>query len=233
MADKTHLALVPGLLCTATMWSNQIFALEDVARAHVVDHTQHESISEIAAAFLADAPTEFALAGLSMGGYIALEIVRQAPERVTRLALLDTSARADAPERRARRLELNALGERAGAARVQRELLPMLIHKDRLGDEVLIETILQMGADTGVEALKRQHAAIMGRADMRPHLGAIRCPTLVLVGREDALTPLELSQELAAGIPGAVLDVVPHCGHLSTMEQPGHVSTALRQWLAA
>jgi pimeloyl-ACP methyl ester carboxylesterase len=167
-----------------------------------------------------------------MGGYIAYEIIRQAPERVTRLALLNTGSRADAPERRARRLELIALAEREGAGAAQEALMSVLIHKSRLKEKPLVDTIRQMAVDTGVAAFKRQQAAIMGRPDNRPLLASIRCPTLVLVGREDALTPVDLAREIAAGIPGARLKIVPDCGHLSTMERPDAVNHALRAWLA-
>jgi pimeloyl-ACP methyl ester carboxylesterase len=186
----------------------------------------------IARSVLATAPRRFALAGLSMGGYIAYEIVRQAPERVTRLALLDTGSRADAPERKARRLELIALAEREGVEAAQDALMSVLIHKSRLTEKPLVDAIRQMAVDTGVAAFKRQQAAIMGRPDNRPLLARIRCPTLVLVGREDALTPVDLAREIAAGIPGARLKIVPDCGHLSTMERPDAVNHALRAWLA-
>ncbi len=185
----------------------------------------------IARSILEQAPPTFALAGLSMGGYISYAIVRQAPDRVERLALLDTGVRADAPERRARRLELIALAEREGAGAAQDALMPVLVHKDRLADKPLVETVRQMAVDTGVEAFKRQQAAIMGRPDNRPLLAGIGCPTLVIVGREDALTPPETAQEIAAGIPGARLEIVPDCGHLSTMERPEAVNRALRAWL--
>jgi pimeloyl-ACP methyl ester carboxylesterase len=166
-----------------------------------------------------------------MGGYIAYEIVRQAPERVTRLALLDTGARADAPERRARRLELIALAEREGAGAAQDALMASLIHKDRLADKPLVDTVRQMAVDTGAAAFERQQAAIMGRPDNRPLLASIRCPTLVLVGREDVLTPVAMAREIAAAIPGAKLKIVPNCGHLSTMERPAAVNRAMREWL--
>jgi pimeloyl-ACP methyl ester carboxylesterase len=231
MSAKQSLVLVPGLLCSAALWDRQVAALSDIADITVADHTRHDTMAGIASAALAAAPERFALAGLSMGGYIAYEIVRQAPQRVTRLALLDTGSRADPPERRERRLQLNELGRREGAGRVQAELMPLLIHKDRLADKAFTDAIVQMAADVGVEALVRQHAAIMSRPDNRPLLPSIRCPTLVLVGREDALTPLELSQEIAAGIAGARLEIVPDCGHLSTMEQPDAVNRALRSWL--
>jgi pimeloyl-ACP methyl ester carboxylesterase len=233
MADKTDLVLIPGLLCSPALWGPQLRALGDIAEIAVADHTRHDSMHGIAASILAAAPPRFALAGLSMGGYIAYEVIRQAPDRVTRLALLDTGSRADAPERREGRLRLIALAEREGAASAQRELLPVLIHTARLADKPLVETVLQMAVDTGVEAFKRQQAAIMTRPDNRPLLATIRCPTLVLVGREDALTPPALAQEIADGIPGAALEIIPDCGHLSTLERPEAVNRALRAWLTA
>ena len=163
-----------------------------------------------------------------MGGYIAYEIIRQAPERVERLALLDTGSRADTPERTAARRDLIANAEREGVRRAQELLMPVLIHKARLGDKPLVDTVLQMAVDTGLEAFKRQQEALIGRPDNRPLLAEHPLPHLVLVGREDALTPPELPREIAAGIPGAKLEIVPDCGHLSTLEQPEAVSRALR-----
>ena len=231
-AAETNLVLVPGLLCTKALWAPQVAALGDIAEINIADHTRHDSMAAIAQSILDAAPERFALAGLSMGGYIAYEIVRQAPQRVTKLALLDTGSRADTPERAAARRELIATAEREGARRAQQLLMPVLIHKARLADKPLVQTIEQMADDIGVDAFKRQQAAIMTRPDNRPFLPSIACPTLVLVGREDALTPVELSQEIAAGIPGARLEIIPDCGHLSTMEQPEAVNRALRAWLA-
>jgi pimeloyl-ACP methyl ester carboxylesterase len=234
MTARTNLVLVPGLLCTRALWAPQMAALGDVADMTVADHTRHDSMVEIARSILAEAPPgRFALAGLSMGGYIALEIVRQAPERVLKLAVLDAGSRADAPERAPGRRQLIALAERDGTRKAQEQLLPSLIHKPWLAEAPLVETVLRMGEDTGVEAFKRQQAAIMGRPDYRPFLPCIECPTLVLVGREDALVPVELSQEIVACIAGAKLEIVPECGHLSTLDRPEAVNRALRAWLAA
>lgn len=233
MAAANNLVLVPGLLCTKALWAPQMAALGDVANMTVADHTRDDSMEAIARSILADAPERFALAGLSMGGYIACEIVRQAPHRVTRLALLDTGARADAPERREQRLSLIALAEREGTMKAQEALLPVLIHKARLTDKALVDTVLQMGVDTGTGAFKRQQTALMQRSDNRPLLLRIKCPTLVIVGREDALTPPALAEEIAAGIPGARLEMIPDCGHLSTLERPDAVNRAMRAWLTA
>lgn len=232
MADtRTHLVLVPGLLCSAALWAPQVAALADIADITIADHTRHDTMAGIAGSILDAAPERFALAGLSMGGYISYEIVRQAPRRVTKLALLDTGSRADTPERSEGRRNLIALAEREGAREAQRQLMRVLIHTARLADAPLVQAVEQMAEDIGLEAFKRQQAALMGRPDSRPFLPSITCPTLVLVGREDALTPVTMSQEIATGIPGAKLEVVPDCGHLSTMERPEAVNRALRAWL--
>ena len=233
MTAKTNLLLVPGLLCTHVLWAPQIAALGDIANCSVADHTRHDTMAGIARSILAAAPERFALAGLSMGGYIACEIVRQAPERVERLALLDTGSRADTPERTAARRELIATAEREGVGRAVELLMPVLVHKARLGDRQLVDTVTQMALDLGLNVFKRQQEAIIGRPDNRPLLPNIRCPTLVLVGEQDALTPPDLAREIAEGIPGARLEIVPDCGHLSTLEQPEAVSRALRGWLRA
>ncbi len=231
MTARTKLVLVPGLLCTGALWAPQIAALADVADCTVADHTRHDTMAGIARSILDAAPEQFSLAGLSMGGYIAYEIVRQAPGRVERLALLDTGSRADSPERTAARRDLLANAEREGVRRAQELLMPALIHPSRRNDKPLVDTVLKMAVDTGLEAFRRQEEAIIGRPDNRPLLPSIRCPTIVVVGREDALTPPELAREIADGIPGAKLEIIPDCGHLSTLEQPEAVNRALRAWL--
>ncbi len=222
------LLLVPGLGCTARLYAPQVAALADLAETHIVEHGRHDTIAGIAAAALASAPPTFALAGLSMGGYVAFEMMRQAPERIARLALLDTMARPDSSailERRHRHLALIAEGRYGEATEA---LLPVLVHPDRLQDEALVAVIREMADDTGPERFARQMRAIMGRADSRPTLAAIRCPTLVLVGSEDALTPPEVAREMHEAIAGSRLVVVPDCGHLSTIERPEAVTAALR-----
>jgi pimeloyl-ACP methyl ester carboxylesterase len=227
------LVLLPGLLCDAALWAPQVSALRGLADPIMIgDLTRNDSIGGMAEAVLAQAPPRFALAGLSMGGYCAFEIMRRAPERVTRLALLDTSARPDTDEQRARRRGLIELAEKGEFKGVTPRLLPLLIHPDRLGDEALKATVMGMAERVGKEAFLRQQKAIMGRPDSRPDLGRIACPTLVLVGRQDALTPVAVHEEMAAGIPGARLVIVEDCGHLSTLEKPEAVNVALEDWLA-
>ena len=168
-----------------------------------------------------------------MGGYIALSILRQAPERVERLALLDTSARPDPPQQTERRRALIAIAQGGRFAEVVDLIWPVFVHRDRQGDTELHGVVRTMADETGAEVFVRQQHAIMTRPDARPMLGSIRCPTLVLVGDGDELTPPELSREIAAGIAGARLVTVPNCGHLSTIEQPAAVNRALAEWMAA
>lgn len=226
------LILVPGLLCTRALFAPQVDALAPSVRIIVADHARDDAMKAIASRLLAAAPTRFALAGLSMGGYVALEVLRQAPERVTRLALLDTSARPDTEDARERRLGQIAAAEAGRFEEVQAELWPRLIHPDRLHDRALEAIVRGMMRESGVEKFVRQQRAIMGRRDSRALLGAIEVPTLVLVGAQDALTPPELAREMADGIEGASLVVVPQSGHLSTLERPEAVTRALQAWLS-
>lgn len=231
MAD--HLVLIPGLLCTRALYEPQIAALGARVKVQVADHTAAETMAGLAAAILERAPSRFALAGLSMGGYIAFEIMRQAGERVERLALIDTSARADAPEQSENRRRLVALAEKKGVAVPAREMFPKLVAPSRADDELLREVFLEMAEVTGAKGFANQQAAIMGRADSRPTLGQITCPTLVLVGEDDQLTPPEMAREMAEGIAGSRFAVVPGSGHLSTLEEPDAVSAEIEAWLGA
>ena len=233
MPARTPLVLLPGLLCDGELWRHQVATLADVAEPSVVDLTRHHDLAAMARHVLAEAPETFALAGLSMGGYLAQEIMRQAPDRVERLALLDTSARADTQERMSQGRDLMTLAQRGAFKGVTPRLLPDLIHPDRLGDRALTEAVLAMAGRVGREAFLRQQAAIMHRPDSRRDLGAIHCPTLVLCGRQDALTPLAVHEEMAEKVPHATLVVVEDCGHLAPLEQPHAVSAVLRYWLGS
>ncbi len=230
---RTPLVLVSGLLCDDRLWQPQAEHLADLADPVIADVIGDGSMSEMARSVLDAVPSagRFALAGLSMGGYVALEVMRMAPERVARLALLDTSARADTPEQTSERRELIELAEKGRFEEVPRRLLPRVLHPDRLDDERLTSTVFGMADAVGLEAFVRQEEAIIGRPDSRETLSGIACPTLVLCGREDALTPLPLHEEMASLIPGSRLRVVEKCGHLSTLERPEAVTAALREWL--
>jgi pimeloyl-ACP methyl ester carboxylesterase len=233
MTDKTALILVPGLLCDEALWAPQTAALADIATCTVADTRSDDTIAGMAKRLLDAAPARFALAGLSMGGYVSLEVMFMAPERVERLALLDTSAHADTPERSAARQALvtRAVSGPQGFEAVVGEHLPNFVHPDRHADKALWEIMQRSAANVGVEAYARQQKAIIERRAQLPNLGRIKCPTLVLCGRQDALTPLALHEEIAAGIPGSRLEVIEDCGHLATLERPDAVNAAMRTWL--
>jgi pimeloyl-ACP methyl ester carboxylesterase len=224
----SDLLLLPGLICDERLWRDVIGGLD--ARAMVADLTQDDSMEAMAKRALAAAPARFALAGLSMGGYLAFEIMRQASDRVTHLALFDTSARDDDEARRQTRrkgIEMVGQGKFIG---VSRGLLGKLIAPRHMGT-ALAEEVQAMSERVGQEAYIRQQVAIMNRVDSRPTLGTITVPTLVGVGVDDTMTPPELAEEMAAGIAGAELVYFPDSAHLPPMENPVAVIGAMARWL--
>ena len=230
MTESSSLIFLPGLICDHALWREQMIAFSQRFDCRVADLTRAESVSEMARQVLEDAPPRFHLAALSMGGYVAFEILRQAPERVARLALLNTKARPDTEEETQRRKDLLksvGVGNFKGATG---RLLPLFIHEDRLSDEDLTADIEAMAERVGKEAFIRQQKAILTRPDSRPGLDRITCPTLVIAGRQDRLTPVECHQEMAEGISGAELIVIEDCGHLSPMEYPERVTEELERW---
>lgn len=228
----TPVLFLPGLLCDATLWRAQIDDLADVAAPMVADLTLDDSVAAMAARTLAAAPPHFSLVALSMGGYVAFEIMRQAPERVTRLALLATSAAPDDAARAAERrgaMESLRIGKFMG---VTARLLPQLVHPGHVEGPVG-EAVTGMAQRVGRDAFLRQQQAILTRPDSRPTLAAIAVPTIVGVGDGDRLTPPAASREIHAGIAGARLHLFEGCGHLPAMEAPAETSTLLRGWLQA
>ena len=231
MTDRTPLLLLPGLLCTARLWQAQIDALGDVAESQVADLTRDDSVGAMAERALADAPPRFALAALSMGGYVAFEILRRAPERVTRLALIATSARPDSPERSAqRRRGIDAIG-RGRFVGVTRQLLPSLVHPSHV-DGPIGGIVQSMAAEVGADGYLRQQAAILGRPDSGPLLACIEVPTLIVVGEDDRLTPPVEAEAMHAGIAGSALYRLEVCGHLPPLERADETSDLMREWLA-
>lgn len=225
------LILLPGLLDDARLWRHQMENLAGLAEIEVADLVGPDTMGGMAKRVLEMRSGPFALAGISMGGYVAFEILRRAPERVLRLALLDTSARADTPEQTARRRGLIELAQKGRFLGVTPRLLPQLLHPDHVRDRDIANTIVQMARSIGREGFLSQQRAIMGRPDSRPDLSRIRCPTLVLGGRQDAVTPPEVMEEIAAGIAGAKLVLLDRCGHLAPLEQPEAVTAAMAEWL--
>jgi pimeloyl-ACP methyl ester carboxylesterase len=227
----TPLVFIPGLLCTAELFAPQVAALWPYGPITIASTLEGDTIAEMATAILAQAPPEFALIGLSMGGMISLEIMRQAPERVRKLALLDTSAQPAPAEQATLFQGLLAQAQRGEAATVMGEALVSVLHPIHQQDPGLRAINRRMGAAIGVAGFARQVKAVLSRVDSRPGLAAVVVPTLVLVGEQDQLTPPEVARELAAGIRHAHLVIVPDCGHGSTIEQPQAVNQALQEWL--
>ena len=231
MTESLPVMLIPGLNCTARLYADQLPALWTFGPVKVADHRRGDSVEIIARQILNEAPKKFALVGLSMGGYVALAIMRLAPERVVKLALLDTGARSDTPEQRERRTSQIAAAQAGQFDATSDALWPILVHKNRLGDGALKQVVVDMAGATGAEAFVNQQRAIMTRPDSRPGLSAIGCPTLVLVGDGDQLTPPHLSEEMAGLIANSRLVTIPDSGHLSTLERPEAVTRALVEWM--
>lgn len=226
------IVLLPGLASDATVWRDQLPVLSAAHRVVVSDvHFRADALPAMAAALLAEQPGELVLCGTSMGGMVALEAVRLAPQRIRGLALLGTSARADTPELIALREAAVVEFEAGRAEAVLRANLMFAFHPRVAAESELARTYLEFVLRAGAPALVRQNRAIMARADLRPTLRAIRCPTLVVVGDSDLLTPPEHAREIAAGIAGAQFEIVLECGHLLTMEQPERVNALLLDWL--
>ncbi|MET0721134.1 MAG: alpha/beta fold hydrolase [Tardiphaga sp.] len=231
MGETMPLVLVAGLACSSRIYAPLVPDLWSHGPVMVANHIRDDSMAAIARRILSEAPPRFALAGHSMGGYIAFEIMKQAPERVMRLALLNTHPLPDTPEAAARRRDQIARVRAGGFHAILDELFLKFVHPSRLGDAGLRQLVRDMGDDIGAEAFVRQLQALITRADMRPLLTSIRCPTLVLTSDEDGLVPNEWSAEMAENITGAKLVVVRDCGHLPQVEQTQATLKALLGWL--
>ncbi|MBZ9935357.1 alpha/beta hydrolase [Mesorhizobium sp. BR1-1-16] len=230
-AAMTPILLVPGLLCTAEVFSPQIPALWPHGPVTIASTLEGSTIAAMASAILEQAPAGFALAGISMGGYIAFEIMRQAPQRVMRLALISTSARPDTPEQTALRRAMVEQARTGDFDALIAATTDAILHPEHRGDASIHAVNNRMARTIGVDGLARQQEAIIARADSRPGLPAISVPTLVMVGDQDPLTPPDRAAEIAAAIPGARLVTLARCGHASTLEQPEAVNRALADWL--
>lgn len=231
MSSMRDLILLPGQLCDEALWQPQLDGLGGVVRMHVADLTQDESVAAMAERVLAAAPERFAVAGLSLGGYVAFELVRRAPERVTHLALLNTSARPDTPDatdRRQRSLKAAKVGQFKG---VTPRFLPGILYPAHAADPEIGPIVLAMTERVGRVAFEHQQEAAITRPDCRPLLPTIRCPTLVIGGLQDRVSPPELQQEIAAGISGARLELLDECGHLAPLERAEAVNALFGAWL--
>ena len=236
--DKTPLLLVPGMLCSPRLYTAQVAALSAEAEV-VVPDWRRAPLSvwdtwEGAARWVVDQmpARQFALAGLSLGGMLAVEIMQFAAERVTTLALLDTGMRSQNEAERAIRRARIRLADEGHFELVLGMQMTRFIPAYRLPDKTLVDEVMAMCGEIGVEIYKRQEELAAVRADRRPDLPKIKCPTIVVCGRDDAATPLFLSEEMAAAITGSELVVIEQCGHLITMEKPAETNAILKRWLS-
>jgi pimeloyl-ACP methyl ester carboxylesterase len=230
--DKPRLVLIPGILCDETVFRHPIAALGTAWDVRVPMLDRYDSIPAMAHAVLDATPGAFALLGYSLGGRIAFEIVRQAPERVTHLAVLDTGVHPCRPDEPDRRLELVSLAFAKGLHAVVEAWLPQMVHPDRHDDAELMDTLAAMVERRTPESFRNQTMALIHRPDATPVLDSIRCPTLVLCGRDDAWSPLAQHEDIAARIRGARLAVIDHAGHFAPVERPAEVTNEVRSWLA-
>lgn len=223
---RPRIVLVPGFMCDEELWRDQLPALWEIGDCHVADITQADSLAEMARGILDANPGPFRLAGFSLGGYVAQEVLRQAPERVERLALIDTSMKADTALKRAQRDQLSQAAMAPGQfAGMTRNLLRSYVAAVNLNDEALAQRILGMTRRLGRDVFIRQNAVLRG--DGSDVLAAFSRPTLVLCGRDDAITPLEIHLEMSGLMAGSRLVVIDDCGHMAPMERPGDVTREL------
>ena len=226
----SQILFVPGLLCTDVIFTSQFEALNGHATCHVADTRQMTTITAMAEKALEQMSGNFAVLGFSMGGYVALEIARLAPERLTGIALLSTSAKADTDEKRQARQELVNLSKIGKFKGVTPRLLPRFFSETALHDTAKTEIVLKMGADIGQENFMMQQQAIMSRRDQRDILGNLTMPSVVMCGTKDVLTPPSESQEMADLLPNAELHLFDDVAHMATLEAPELVNDALLEW---
>lgn len=230
--NRISLALLPGTLCTANLWQDQIEALGDIAKIQIIETWRHGDLTELAEHVHAVMPPRFAVAGLSFGGIVALAVWQYNPAAISHLALMNTTAAPVTAKKRADQLaqvETARSGQFQRIASAQAEEILSLVNRG--DDETYRRRILKMAETVGIEGFANQIHAQINRVDSRPLLSQVTCPTLVLCGEQDAFCPPSLHQEMAAKIPNSILQILPDCGHLSSLEQPERVTQAMRKWL--
>jgi pimeloyl-ACP methyl ester carboxylesterase len=238
MSDRRQpVLLLPGLICDQTAWQQQIDALSDVAVCTCADYGSLDSLTAMAVAVLRTAPERFSIAGHSLGGRVAFQIYRLSPHRVARIALLNTGSTplaegAAGEEESRKRGELVALARSQGMPAMVRQWLPPMIDSRRINDAALVNSIIEMMSRKTPDIFAAQVKALLARPDASAVLEQIRCPALLLTGREDGWSGPAQHAAMAEKIAGSQLVIVPDCGHMSMMERPAEVSAALRAWLA-
>jgi len=236
--SKHHLILVPGLMCDAAVWAHQARQLETAATIAIPDHGYIDSLGKMAEAILKSAPARFAIAGHSMGGRVAFEVFRRAPDRVEGMALLDTAyaprpAGAPGDAEAEQRYALLDIARKEGTRALAKVWVQNMVHPDRLSDTVLLNSIFDMFSRKTPGIFAAQIKALLERPDATPLLTEIRCPTIVICGRQDAWSSLSRHEDIAGRIAHSELVVIEVCGHMSTMERPERVTATIRAWLTS
>ncbi len=227
----TPLVLLPGMMCDARLFAPQVAAFSGERAVQVAPLTQHDTMGALARSVLDDAPPRFALAGLSMGGLVAMEIIRQAPERVTHLALIDTNPLAELPEVSARRKPQIAK-VRAGQLRaVMRDEMKPNYLSDGPNQGAILDLCMAMAEALGPVVFERQSRAVQSRPDQQETLSKVNIPTLVMCGEDDRLCPIERHELMHQLVSDSTLTIIPGAGHLPTLEQPELTTEALARWL--
>lgn len=232
MPNRYPIVIFPGHLCNARLFAPQTGVLGKAADIQIADLYGQDNVVDLAANALLSAPPQFVLIANSMGGAVAFEALRQSPQRIQALVLIGTTCRAEIPtqsERRVRAVELTEQEDWAGLARLYAPVF--FDERNRAREPVLAETLERMIVEVGKQGIKRQQRAFSSRPDSRATLATIRCPTLVICGREDTITPLALSEETASLVQGAELAVIEQCGHVPTLERPVQTTKTIRRWL--
>ncbi len=232
-----HVLLLPGLVCDDAIWEHQASYFSKITTVGIPDYGLSDSLEEMAEVALRDAPERFAIAGHSMGGRVAFEILRRVPERVVGVALLDTAYRprttGEAGEgERASRFELLDVARSQGMRAMARQWIPRIVHPARLSDEGFINSMVEMIGRKTADIFAAQINALLNRSDAAPVLSVLRIPTVILCGREDLWSPLAGHREMAALVPQSKLVIIENCGHMAPMERPEEVTTALDDWFS-
>lgn len=230
----TSLLLLPGLMNDERVWAPILAALSAGRSVHVAPTHHYSNVEESARKAMADMPPgSFAVAGFSLGGYVALEVCRQAPERIIGIGLLDTGARADADDAKQLRIRMvQAMNcDTATLEQIANSFATRVVHPSRLEDKNLLVLLATMASSVGKQGFANQQQTAMDRVDRRDLLPDLQIPALVLCGREDQVTPVALSEEMASLLPDAELVIVENSGHMTTLEQPDVVVAAVLRWL--
>jgi len=228
---KQNLLMIPGLVANDTMWLEPADYLSDITNCHIATLHPLDDLAEMARLILLEAPDEFALAGWSMGGYLAFEVLRQARERVTRIALMSTNALPEAREVALRRRMMKRDAEAKGYLTMIENITPRFLHPDSVTSGVVAPIMRAQAKEVGYHAFLQHQTAMINRADNRDIARSINFPAVVMVGDQDIVTPVSEHRELAQMIPGARLAVIPGCGHMLTLENPRATAEAMKSWL--